>query len=50
MKSYTNYFKRDGKYFKQNMNWWDKGGYYIPQVVKRITKEEYEKENKTNKS
>ena len=42
-KSYTKYFAKDGKYYKQNMNWWNKGGYYVPQTAKEISKEEYEK-------
>lgn len=42
-KSYTNYFEKDGKYYRQNMTWWEKGGYCIPQTPCRISKEEYEK-------
>lgn len=39
----TNYFEKDGKYYRQNKTWWEKGGYYIPQTPKKISKEEYEK-------
>ena len=41
MKSYTNYTEENGEYYKQNMVWWDKGGYFIPQARKEITEEEY---------
>jgi hypothetical protein len=43
MKSYSNYFEKDGKYYCQNQVWWEKGGYFVPQTAKRITKAEYEK-------
>ena len=43
MKNYTIYFKKDNKYYKQNMNYWEKGGYYVPQTAKIISKDEYDK-------
>lgn len=43
MKSYEQYFEKDGKYYRQNMVWWEKGGYHIPSTPKRISKSEYEK-------
>lgn len=45
MKSYTTYFEKDGKYYKQDMVWWEKGGYFVPQRAKKITRECY-KHNK----
>ena len=41
MKSYENYFEKDGKYYSQGMVWWEKGGYYIPQTPKEISKDKY---------
>jgi hypothetical protein len=41
--NYVNYFEKDGKYYKQNMNWWEAGGYHVPQTPKRISKEEFER-------
>lgn len=48
-KSYTLYSEDNGKYYRQNVTWWEKGGYAVPQSKKRITKEEYERmEGKRN--
>ena len=42
-KSYTVYWEESGKYYRQNHTWWEKGGYAVPQLKKRISKTEFEK-------
>ena len=43
MKGDTVYFEKNGKYYKQNLTWWEKGGYMVPQTPKQISKEEYDR-------
>lgn len=47
MKSYELYYGRyeqDGiKYYRQGYNWWEKGGYFIPQTKKKISEAEFKK-------
>lgn len=43
MKGDTVYYEKNGKYYKQNLTWWEKGGYLVPQTPKQISKEEYER-------
>lgn len=38
---YTTYFEANGKYFKRDMMWWDKEGYYRPMKAVRISRREY---------
>ena len=40
-KSYTVYTDDNGKFYEQNMTWWERGGYCIPQIRKKITKKRY---------
>ena len=40
-KSYTIYTDDNGKFYEQNMTWWERGGYCIPQTRKKITKARY---------
>ena len=42
-KSYTIYSQDNGKYYRQNMTWWETGGYCVPQARKVISKAEYER-------
>ena len=49
MKGDTVYFEKNGKYYKQNMTWWEKGGYMVPQTPKQISKEEYDRQTKKGK-
>lgn len=42
-KGFTWYSEESNHFFKQSFNWWEKGGYTIPQTKKEITKDEFTK-------
>lgn len=42
-KSYSVYYEKQGRYYRQNARYWEKGGYSVPQTCKRISKDEFDR-------